>query len=231
MTLIERLFKKAKRTFYRFTLNKEDLFYYNLFVVNPTWSMRQPNEDEQKRWLAIEIFVNEVKRERSLLTILEVGSGRGWLSNLLAKHGSVQGIEPVNIVVKHARKLFPNLQFFAGTTATFKKQFPDNKFDLIVSSEVIEHVPDSHKPNFVRELSTLLTSRGYVILTTPRKEVMTSLPYDPKQPVEDWLTEDETKSLFTANGFVDIGKSTIIASLENFDQELYQVWLFQKVGE
>ena len=64
-------------------------------------------------------------------------------------------------------------------------------FDVVLCSEVIEHVPHPQKPEFVNQLARLLTPDGYLILTTPRGDVWEEWRRiaPPNQPVEDWVTE------------------------------------------
>lgn len=208
-------------------LNKEDRFYYNLFVKNKEWSNRHPNADELLRWKVIEEFLKKVSIGKPDLNILDVGAGRGWLANLLSQYGEVQGLEPVTSVVRHARNMFPHITFHAGAVHTFAQQ--GRTFSLLTCSEVIEHIPDSAKDKFVMDLVALLQPQGYLIITTPREEIRASLPAQPGQPIEDWMTEEDVHDLFTRHNFRVIDRKTISFNYLNQYLEVYQAWLFQKV--
>ncbi len=194
-----------------------DTFYVNLFVNAPAWSSPHPNADEAARWSKIAAFLEYILREFQQkgpdrrLRILDVGCGRGWLTNLATMYGTCEGVEPVAGVVEHARKLFPHLQFEVGTAEIVSDRADFEPYDVILTSEVIEHVPHGKKENFLAQLFRLLKPDGHVVLTTPRGEMWeqwkTIAP--PNQPVEDWVTEEQLRSLFTSQGFVEMGLDRI----------------------
>ncbi len=194
-----------------------DNFYINLFVKAPHWSTPEPNSDEAARWSKIAAFLEYILRRvwqqepNKQLRMLDIGCGRGWLTNLAAGYGFCEGIEPVAGVVEHARKLFPHLRFEGGTAESVLRRTDFEPYDVVLTSEVIEHVPHGQKEEFLAQLAKLLKPDGYLILTTPRGEVWeqwkTIAP--PNQPVEDWVTEAQLRSLFTAQGFVEMGLDRI----------------------
>lgn len=209
----------------------EKQYYTNLFTKNPAWSNPEPNGEELLRWGTLEGLLASIP-ERSNLQILDLGCGRGWLSNLLTKYGEVTAIEPVQNVVNHGRKLFPHLDIKCGTSKDLIKDGYESKFDLIVSSEVIEHIPDKSKATFVGDIFKLLKPTGYTIITTPRKDV------EPEwnkytaanQPVEDWLSEQQLKTLFQEGSFeaIDMKRFGIPPAEGAPIIDIYQLWLFQK---
>jgi GT2 family glycosyltransferase/Flp pilus assembly protein TadD len=114
-------------------------------------------------------------------------------------------------------------------------------FDIVLCSEVIEHVPHPQKPAFVSQLARLLTTDGYLILTTPRGDVWEEWRQiaPPNQPVEDWVTEQQLGQLLTDGGFQHLGLERIpieVPSLRYFPaatahdyrtlklMPIYQVW-------
>jgi 2-polyprenyl-3-methyl-5-hydroxy-6-metoxy-1,4-benzoquinol methylase len=209
----------------------DDVYYENLFIENPLWNKPLPNEEEVLRWNIIKDFTETVLIDQKKIKILDLGCGRGWLTHLMSKYGDVLGVEPVKQVCLHAKKLFPEINFKCGTTRDLLRKYKNN-FDLVVSSEVIEHIPDSEKVTFVRDIFNLLKKNGYLILTTPRKEVQKEWCSftSPDQPVEDWLTEKEIEKLIVEENF-------IVKKLERYgipptegvsEILVYQLWLFQR---
>jgi 2-polyprenyl-3-methyl-5-hydroxy-6-metoxy-1,4-benzoquinol methylase len=228
LKIINDLKKKALKTDAVF--QTEEQYYEQLFIKNEGWNKPNPNNDELKRWIVIESFINEIENNHSL-RILDLGCGRGWLTNLLSQYGSVLGIEPVGKVVEYAKKIFPKSHFLKGTTTDLIKEY-SSSFDLIVSSEVIEHIPDSEKKQFAQEINVLLKKGGFLIITTPRKEIQMEWNkyIGVNQPVEDWITENDLKLLFEENGcFAQKTKRIPLKSSEKAPLiDVYQVCLFKK---
>ncbi|MEQ1792860.1 MAG: glycosyltransferase [Nitrospira sp.] len=231
----------------------QDQFYINMFVKSPGWSAAQPNEDEAARWSKIAGFLEHILRRARVqnpdatLRILEVGSGRGWLSQLASHYGTIEGIEPVAGVVAHARKLFPHIRFETGTADAVLRRPDFSPYDVVLCSEVIEHVPDPEKPAFLDELKRLLTSEGYLILTTPRGEMREQWQKiaPPCQPIEDWITEEHLERQMTAQGFTPLGLERIYVEIPTLRfipaptphnlktmnlLPIYQVWVAQRTA-
>lgn len=199
----------------------QEQFYVNMFVKSPNWSTPEPNSDEAARWSKIASFLEQVlrrvhkERPDARLRILEVGCGRGWLTNLASTYGEAEGVEPVAGVVAHARKMFPHLRFETGTAETVLARPDFRPYDVVLCSEVIEHVPHEQKPAFLNEITRLLTPEGYLILTTPRGEMWEQWQAiaPPCQPVEAWVTEAQLEQYFTGQGFSPLGVERIYVEL------------------
>ncbi|MEX0830875.1 MAG: glycosyltransferase [Nitrospirales bacterium] len=229
--------------------NQEDQFYTDLFVHSGAWSTPTPNTDEALRWEKIKAFLPDIIRQFEEahvqpIRILDVGCGRGWLTNLLSHYGYCEGIEPVETVVKYGRRLFPNLTLHVGFPDVLLTREDFQPYDLIVTSEVIEHIPHAQKSQFVYTLQQLLKPKGAVILTTPRQEVWEQWRRvsTPNQPIEDWITEWDLFDLFRERGFHELGRERIYFDLPKFQYvaapspgeetssatiiALYQIWAF-----
>ena len=218
-------------------LTQEEQFYKQLFINNPTWNKPDPNDDELLRWQIIEKLLSRISHLKLKNTsnekfqILDLGCGRGWLTNLLSHYGNITGIEPIKDVVTYSKKLFPKLKIIHGTSQTLINSKNFTNYDLIVSSEVIEHIPDSEKLSFVHDIKLLLKKKGYLIITTPRKDVEEQWKKyaDPNQPVEEWMSEFQVNKLFVDAGFtkIQIERGALAPVLNAPLIEIYQLWLFQ----
>lgn len=175
--------------------NLQTEFYSKFFVDDPIWNTPYPNHDEATRAGAILPLVSEIRQrsEGSSFRILDVGCGRGWLANILSCYGEVIGVDPVPDVIAYARSLYPSISFMVSTPDDFLASGQDAKFDVVVASEVIEHIPSEGKDSFVLTLKSFLKTDGRIILTTPRGELFRSWSkLNPRQqPIEAWLTERE----------------------------------------
>lgn len=221
------IFRKKERSF---TQSEEDYYNY-LFTQSTSYSKKEANEEEVRRWTEICKLLNlipSVKLNIPLDLIVDFGCGRGWLTNYLSALGKVIGIEPVESVVRHGKSLYPELELICGSFEQLRTYKPE----LIVSSEVLEHIPEAEKQLYFTEMHNALKDNGFFLLTTPRKEVLQewSKYTDPSQPIEEWLSGDEILFYALNAGFSVMDKLTYSERPTPMAPliEVYQQWLFHK---
>lgn len=98
------------------------------------------------------------------LSILDVGCSYGYLGAKLKKRGAkVTGIDISKRAINRARRILDNAKVVDLNSE--KIPFKNATFDMIVASEVIEHLffPNS----FLKELHRILKKGGILIITTP----------------------------------------------------------------
>lgn len=101
-------------------------------------------------------------RRRSPARLLEIGFGNGAVLDRLQSFGwRVEGVEPDPVAVENARKRGLNVRI--GDLVD--QHYPDESFDAIVSSHVIEHVPDPLK--LLIECYRILRPEGRLVFYTP----------------------------------------------------------------
>ncbi len=106
------------------------------------------------------------------LNCLDIGCGGGILSEKLRRLGAnITGIDAskssIDIAKEHAKKSRLEIDYKCITTSELlkvKKEKALNKFDLVIASEVIEHVYD--RRIFLSDISNLCRPGGLVIFTT-----------------------------------------------------------------
>lgn len=101
------------------------------------------------------------------LTILDVGSGGGLVCEPLAARGAtVVGIDAsamsVQVAKRHALKSNLDIDYRHMLSTELAKQ--DQKFDVVINAEVVEHVPDQKA--LIKECGDLTKNKGFVILAT-----------------------------------------------------------------
>jgi len=108
---------------------------------------------------------------RKKCKILDIGCGVGTISFYLAKNNAeVIGVDISKKAISFANKSakilgIDNVHFICGTIDRVAKK----RFDVVVCTEVLEHI-DNDKM-FINTISSILQKNGYLILSTPIKEI------------------------------------------------------------
>lgn len=100
------------------------------------------------------------------LSILDVGCGEGFTLDRLQKENigkTLEGIDYVDEAIQIGRKVHPKLVLKKGNV--YDLQYKSNTFDIILCTEVLEHLDDPKKA--LKEL--LRVSKKYVLLTVPNE--------------------------------------------------------------
>jgi 2-polyprenyl-6-hydroxyphenyl methylase / 3-demethylubiquinone-9 3-methyltransferase len=110
------------------------------------------------------------------LRILDIGCGGGLLCEPLARLGAeVTGIDPVeentSIAQNHAKVMELPVTYLACAIEDLPHDLPP--FDVIIASEIIEHVADPD--GFLRECAKHLSPRGGMVVTTLNKTLKSYL--------------------------------------------------------
>lgn len=98
--------------------------------------------------------------------VLDVGCGNGGLAGALKARGClVTGIDISEKAINEAGVFLENGFCFDIGSEKWPEELMEKKFDLIIASEVIEHIfdPDS----FLKKIGHLLAPDGKIIITTP----------------------------------------------------------------
>jgi len=112
-----------------------------------------------------EIYRNTIKGfepHRQNNRFLDVGCGSGTLLEIGKEmNWDVVGVEVSKPAAENIRK--KGLSVFEGTLEEAK--FPDNYFDVITCTEVIEHV--TNPKEVIKEIARIITPKGILWMTTP----------------------------------------------------------------
>jgi 2-polyprenyl-3-methyl-5-hydroxy-6-metoxy-1,4-benzoquinol methylase len=99
-------------------------------------------------------------------SILDAGCGEGFTMKKLLKSGvgkKIEGIEYSKDSILLGKKLFPYLTFKEGSV--YELPYQDNSFDLVVCTEVLEHLEEPSK--VLKEI--LRVSKEYVLISVPNE--------------------------------------------------------------
>lgn len=103
-------------------------------------------------------------------SVLDVGCGEGFTLDRLqkAKIGKThEGLEYSKEAIGLGKKLYPKLNIRQGDI--YKLPYRDNSFDLVICTEVLEHLENPRKA--LKELTRV--SRKYILLSVPNEPFFT----------------------------------------------------------
>ena len=109
------------------------------------------------------VFVEPVKKLDGVQSICDLGCGNGHISGRLAALGyNVTGVDASASGIQVAQRVYPRVEF---VHALINRDLSLGKFDLVVSSDVIEHL---YRPSDLLEAAvTQLKPGGQILLGTP----------------------------------------------------------------
>jgi ubiquinone/menaquinone biosynthesis C-methylase UbiE len=99
---------------------------------------------------------------RRAMSVLDVGSGEGYVAHELAARG-VSEVQGVDICDVRRIKELP-FCLYDGRHLPF----PDGRFDLVMLSFVLHHVPDALKVDLLREALRVTRGTVFILEDTPR---------------------------------------------------------------
>ena len=99
-------------------------------------------------------------------SILDVGCGEGFTLNRLKEHGigkRLEGVEYLKDAIELGKKTYPYIKIKQGDI--YKLPYEDNSFDLVLCTEVLEHLDDPQKA--LKEL--IRVSNKYLVVSVPNE--------------------------------------------------------------
>jgi SAM-dependent methyltransferase len=111
-------------------------------------------------------FIEATGVLRSGVRILEIGSGTGSLLHHLRQQGyDAQGVDVNAALIAESHRWYGDIPVRQVTGTALP--FPDGAFDIVMSFDVFEHIPDSDA--HLREVRRVLRPGGSYLLQTPNK--------------------------------------------------------------
>ncbi len=118
--------------------------------------------------------------------LLEVGCGEGrGIDWLMPKCKSYSAIDKIAPVIDKLKIKYPAATLVSGNLPPLP--YPDNRFDTVVSFQVIEHIKDDHA--FLKEICRVLKPSGVAYITTPNRPLSLSRnPWHEREYTAEELT-------------------------------------------
>ncbi len=136
------------------------------------YASRQPTRRylhlARRDWITAQI--QRLAATTQAATAIEIGPGSGvYLPHLLNAFQQVTATDIEDAYLAHARNQFadePRLTLRADDITA--SQLPAGSFDLVLCSEVIEHIPADRAQDAIRGMARLLRPGGVLVLSTPQ---------------------------------------------------------------
>ncbi|CAK7025219.1 class I SAM-dependent methyltransferase [Fusobacterium varium] len=182
--------------------------------------------------------IKEYKNKVQNPKILEIGSGLGYFTYGMKKAGfDIAGMEISNDAVKKAIKNYGN-NYICADLFEYSQENKE-KYDVVVMTEVIEHISEPEK--FLKVIRTILKTGGILIVTTPNKGAYPEnfVWHSDLPPIHLWwFSRKSLKKLMEITGYRSIGFYDIF-KLENADKVFYNPneygnnseYIFKQSGE
>jgi ubiquinone/menaquinone biosynthesis C-methylase UbiE len=123
----------------------------------------------------LNFLINDIKDK----TVLDIGCGFGWLEYRLKKKiKKIIGIDINKKDITQAKKEIKSnmVTFLVGSG--LKLPVRPNSIDVVVASEVIEHLQKNSETLFFKEINRVLKIRGKLFITTPFNDIRSKF-FDP----------------------------------------------------
>jgi SAM-dependent methyltransferase len=127
--------------------------------------IRQYNQNKNHWWFeGRKLVLSKILKKYSInkKIILDYGCGVGINLNMLSKFGKVFYYDTSRLAINYVKKNYSNKNFFININKLYKYK---KKFDLIVATDVIEHIKNDKRE--IIKISNLLKKNGYVLITVP----------------------------------------------------------------
>lgn len=127
----------------------------------PAWDLYQVEHKQRYEWAA------KYCREKR---VLDVACGIGYGSAILAQRGAgyVVGVDISPEAIAFGAREYQVRNAFLASGDACKLPFADSRFDVVVSFETIEHLPDPER--LLAEISRVLRPGGLCICSSPNRD-------------------------------------------------------------
>ncbi len=183
-------------------MRQQKMHFYN-DIADSFEEIANPYDTDRRREVIFNDFLGRVDLQGKRL--LDAGCGFGAFSaTAVARGAEVTAVDIAERLVAKVREKVPGI-YQALTGSILGLPFPDASFDIVVSSDVIEHTEDVWKA--VGELIRVLKPGGLLCLTVPNRSfwffsviIANRLGLRKYKGLENWVHYSELHKRLRASG-------------------------------
>lgn len=149
-------------------------------------------------------FVNNKK-------VCDVGCGSGYGCEILHKAGASEicGSDISKHAIDFASKKYNTFAKFTIQEITDMKHYPDDYFDIVISSEVLEHVKEyGIEQKAIGELKRITCDGGMMIIGTPNAEMLNEHGFSYEE-IDNLFKNNFSRYLIIENALVPSGEHKV----------------------
>lgn len=156
-------------------------------------------------------------KNKQITTVADIGCGEGFGLKLLKDNKigkQFTGLDISKSSLKMAQKINPGFKYVQGNI--YHLPFPDNKFDLVVCSEVLEHLKQPERA--LKELNRI--SRHYVLVTVPDEPFFRLMNFGRGKYLKTWGNHPEHINWWNPKQFADM----VVKDFQIVNQKISLPW-------
>lgn len=168
------------------TANANKEYFYERFADEFDSKMNMYDTRRRVKLIFGELLTEDLSGKR----LLDAGCGTGWFSKAAVERKA--HVVAMDLGERLLQKVREKCGAETAVGSVLAIPFPDNHFDVVISSEVIEHTTDPPKAIF--EFARVLKPGGTLIVTTPNRLwyfsvfIANALKLRPYQGLENWIS-------------------------------------------
>ncbi|MBI2641446.1 class I SAM-dependent methyltransferase, partial [Candidatus Roizmanbacteria bacterium] len=115
-------------------------------------------------------FLFQTIEERKPKKVLDAGCGRGFYVQALSYFSFIKEIQGIDVNEKYlaiAKRTCTDLRCRVRKASIYRLPYPNEYFDCVICSEVLEHLNDDNKA--LLEIKRVLKKNGLLFVTVPNK--------------------------------------------------------------
>lgn len=174
-------------------------FFYEHFAEAFDEAMNKYDLFKRLKIIFNDLLIGDIKDK----FLLDAGCGTGWFSREAKERGA--SVVSLDLGIDLLNQVRQKCETINVVGDTLQLPFSKGTFDIVISTEVIEHTIDPKKA--INEIYRVLKPGGTVVLTTPNKLWYFSvwmanlLRLRPYQGYENWASWSMLKKWFSEIGF------------------------------